>query len=168
MEHIQCRPELRTFSSLGGGPDGGPPPILLLPLHWDKSIVSALTVILGWVCLSAVRRSGLCPLRQTRLSWKEGFFFLSFFLQPVSGIVLSFPRHYRRTSRPPWGSVSLIDEAEENEIRDAPYGHDVHHMAGAMGANWGSNLERSIKAKQQAAKIDTSNPDDEDDEITMG
>ena len=30
--------------------------------------------------------------------------------------------------------TSWMDEAEENEIRNNPYGHDVHHMAGAMGA----------------------------------
>lgn len=64
--------------------------------------------------------------------------------------------------------TSWVDEAEETEVRNAPYGHDVHQMAGAMGQHWGSNLERSIKARQQASRIDTSNPDDEDDEITMG
>ena len=65
--------------------------------------------------------------------------------------------------------TSWIDEAEENEIRNAPYGYDAHHMAGAMGAHWGSNVERTIKARAQAAKVDPSNPnDEEEDEITMG
>ena len=40
-------------------------------------------------------------------------------------------------------------------------------MASAMGKHWGSNVERSIKAKAQAEKVNTSNPDDEDDDITM-
>ena len=62
---------------------------------------------------------------------------------------------------------SWIEEAEESEIRNAPYGHDVHSMASAMGAHWGSNVDRTIKAKEQAKKVDTSKPEDEDDEITM-
>ena len=41
-------------------------------------------------------------------------------------------------------------------------------MASAMGKHWGSNIDRAAKAKAQAAKVNTSNPDDEDDEITMG
>lgn len=53
------------------------------------------------------------------------------------------------------------------QIRNSPYGHDARSMASAMGKNWGSNVDRSIKAKAQAQKVDTSNPDDEDDEITM-
>jgi len=62
--------------------------------------------------------------------------------------------------------TSWMDEAEENEIRNNPYGHDVHHMASAMGQNWGSNIERTIKARKQAAAIDTSNPEDpEDDDL---
>ena len=62
--------------------------------------------------------------------------------------------------------TSWIDEAEEAEIRANPYGHDAHHMAGAMGAHWGSNVERTIKAKTQAAKVNTSKPDDPEDDIT--
>ena len=53
------------------------------------------------------------------------------------------------------------------QIRNNPYGHDVRSMASAMGKHWGSNVDRSIKAKEQAQKVDTSNPDDEEDEITM-
>ena len=54
------------------------------------------------------------------------------------------------------------------QIRNAPYGHDARSMASAMGKNWGSNVERSIKAREQAQKVNTSSadPDDEDD-ITM-
>jgi hypothetical protein len=62
--------------------------------------------------------------------------------------------------------TSWIDEAEENEIRNAPYGHDTRHMAAAMGGHWGSNVDRSIKAKAQAAAVNTSKPDDPDDDIT--
>ena len=62
--------------------------------------------------------------------------------------------------------TSWIDEAEENEIRNNPYGHDTYHMVGAMGAHWGSNVERSIKAKQQAAAVNTSKADDEEEDIT--
>ena len=32
--------------------------------------------------------------------------------------------------------TSWIDEAEENEIRNNPYGHNPEAMAGAMGGNW--------------------------------
>jgi hypothetical protein len=53
------------------------------------------------------------------------------------------------------------------QIRNNPYGHDVKHMASAMGAHWGSNLDRSIKAKKQAQAVNTSNADDPEDEITM-
>ena len=54
------------------------------------------------------------------------------------------------------------------QIRNNPYGHDVRQMAAAMGANWGSNVERSIKAKAQGAKVNTSSNDPEDeDDITM-
>eukprot|EP00325_Prymnesiales_sp_UTEX-LB-985_P007360 CAMPEP_0174705386 /NCGR_PEP_ID=MMETSP1094-20130205/8634_1 /TAXON_ID=156173 /ORGANISM="Chrysochromulina brevifilum, Strain UTEX LB 985" /LENGTH=190 /DNA_ID=CAMNT_0015903545 /DNA_START=63 /DNA_END=635 /DNA_ORIENTATION=- len=63
--------------------------------------------------------------------------------------------------------TSWIDEAEENEIRNNPYGHDVHTMAGAMGQHWGSNVERNIKAKKQAAAVDTSKNDDTEDDIAM-
>jgi len=63
--------------------------------------------------------------------------------------------------------TSWMDEAEENEIRNNPYGHDVHHMAGAMGEHWGSNVERSMKAKKQAAAVDTSKGDDPEDDIAM-
>ena len=52
-------------------------------------------------------------------------------------------------------------------MRNAPYGHDVRQMASAMGAHWGSNVDRTMKAKQQAQKVNTSAPDDEDDDITM-
>ena len=62
--------------------------------------------------------------------------------------------------------TSWIDEAEETEIRNNPYGHDTHHMIGAMGANWGSNVDRKIKATAQAAKLNTSRPDDPDEDIT--
>ena len=62
--------------------------------------------------------------------------------------------------------TSWIDEAEEAEVRNAPYGHDARHMAAAMGGHWGSNVDRAAKAKQQAAKVNTSKPDDPDDEIT--
>ena len=40
-------------------------------------------------------------------------------------------------------------------------------MASAMGAHWGSSVDRTMKAKQQAQKVNTSAPDDEDDDITM-
>jgi len=53
------------------------------------------------------------------------------------------------------------------QIRNNPYGHDARSMAQAMGKHWGSNVDRTIKAKEQAAKVDTSNPDDDDDDITM-
>ena len=53
------------------------------------------------------------------------------------------------------------------QVRNAPYGHDVRQMASAMGAHWGSNVDRTMKAKQQAQKVNTSAPDDEDDDITM-
>ena len=62
--------------------------------------------------------------------------------------------------------TSWIDEAEETEIRNNPYGHDTHHMIGAMGANWGSNVDRKMKAMAQAAKLNTSRPDDPDEDIT--
>ncbi len=64
--------------------------------------------------------------------------------------------------------TSWIDEEEENEILSAPYGHDTHHMVGAMGGSWGSNVDRSIKAKEQAARVDTYDPDEPEEEITMG
>jgi hypothetical protein len=51
--------------------------------------------------------------------------------------------------------------------RNNPYGHDARQMASAMGGNWGSNVDRSIRAKAQGAKVNTSNPDDDDDDITM-
>ena len=63
--------------------------------------------------------------------------------------------------------TSWIDEAEESEIRNAPYGHDARTMASAMGKHWGSNVDRTIKAKAQAQKVNTSRPEDEDDDITM-
>ena len=53
------------------------------------------------------------------------------------------------------------------QIRNNPYGHDVRAMSSAMGGNWGSNVERSIKAKAQAQKVNTSTADEEDDDITM-
>lgn len=51
-----------------------------------------------------------------------------------------------------------------SQMRNNPYGHDAKHMASAMGANWGSNLDRTVKAKEQAKKADTSKPDDDDGE----
>lgn len=43
--------------------------------------------------------------------------------------------------------------------------HPAEHVA-AAGQNWGSNIERTIKARKQAAAIDTSNPEDpEDDDL---
>ena len=53
-------------------------------------------------------------------------------------------------------------------MRNNPYGHDAKHMASAMGAHWGSNIDRTIKAKQQAQAVDTYTADDpEDDEFSM-
>ena len=49
-------------------------------------------------------------------------------------------------------------------MRNHPYGHDMKHMAAAMGSNWGSNVDRTVKAKAQARKIDTSKPEDDEDE----
>lgn len=69
---------------------------------------------------------------------------------------------------PDWGS--WIDEAEEIEARNNPYGHDTNHMAAAMGALWGSNVDRAAKAREQAQKVNTSSGDggeEEEDEITM-
>jgi hypothetical protein len=42
-------------------------------------------------------------------------------------------------------------------------------MFSAMGSNWGSNVERTTKARHQAAKVDTSGVAGEldDDEFTM-
>ena len=53
------------------------------------------------------------------------------------------------------------------QIRNNPYGHDARQMASAMGGHWGSNVDRAVKAKQQAQKVNTSKADDEDDDITM-
>lgn len=65
--------------------------------------------------------------------------------------------------------TSWIDEAEENELRNNPYGHDSHAMLGAMGGHWGSNVDRTIRARKQAQAVNTSSQDPEDeDEITMG
>jgi len=64
-----------------------------------------------------------------------------------------------------WGS--WMDEEEEAEIRANPYGHDVQSLAGAMGRGWGSNTAMTLEAQKQAAAVDTSNPDDPEDEITM-
>jgi len=60
-----------------------------------------------------------------------------------------------------------VDEAEEEEARRAPLGHDVSHMRGAMGGSFGSNIERDLAAKKQAQRLDTSKEDDEDEEITL-
>ena len=49
------------------------------------------------------------------------------------------------------------------QMRNNPYGHDAKHMASAMGAHWGSNIDRAAKAKQQAKKVDTSTADDDPD-----
>ena len=49
------------------------------------------------------------------------------------------------------------------QMRNNPYGHDAKHMASAMGAHWGSNIDRAAKAKVQAKKVDTSTPDDDPD-----
>ena len=62
--------------------------------------------------------------------------------------------------------TSWIDEAEENEIRQNPYGHDPMAFVGAMGDHWGSNVDRTMKAKKQAAAVNTSKPDDPEDDIT--
>lgn len=62
--------------------------------------------------------------------------------------------------------TSWIDEAEESEIRANPYGHDAHHMVGAMGAHWGSNVDRTIKARAQASKVNTWSAEDGEDDIT--
>lgn len=99
----------------------------------------------------------------------------------VSGRVLKMELAKAEYGRPHWDRLTVgdklpnvlidwtswIDEAEEAEIRNSPYGHDVRSMAGAMGANWGSNVDRSTRAKKQAEKVNTSKPDDEDDDITM-
>ena len=73
---------------------------------------------------------------------------------------------------PDW--ASWIDEEEEAAQRANPYGHDTNHMAAAMGALWGSNVDRAAKARQQAQKVNTSDAaaagsydDDDDDEINM-
>lgn len=62
-----------------------------------------------------------------------------------------------------------MDEEEENAVRHTPLGHDVFQMKGAMGARFGSNLERDLAARRQAQALDTSKgcEDDEDDEITL-
>ena len=63
-----------------------------------------------------------------------------------------------------------IDEDEETELMANPYGHAPESMAAAMGNNWGSNVDRNLKAREQGAKVDTS-PDqtaDTEDAITMG
>ena len=60
-----------------------------------------------------------------------------------------------------------VDEAEEEEARRAPLGHDVAHMRGAMGGSFGSNIERDLAAQKQAQRLDTSKEDDEDEEITL-
>ena len=60
-----------------------------------------------------------------------------------------------------------VDEAEEEEARRAPLGHDVSHMRGAMGGSFGSNIERDLAAQKQAQRLDTSKEDDEDEEITL-
>jgi len=65
--------------------------------------------------------------------------------------------------------TSWIDETEENELRNNPYGHDAHAMLGAMGGNWGSNVDRTARARKQAQAVNTSSHDpDDEDEITMG
>ncbi|KAL1520362.1 hypothetical protein AB1Y20_021951 [Prymnesium parvum] len=64
-----------------------------------------------------------------------------------------------------WGS--WIDEEEEAEIRANPYGHDVKSLAGAMGRGWGSNTAATLDARRQAAAVNTSNPDDSEDDICM-
>jgi hypothetical protein len=48
-------------------------------------------------------------------------------------------------------------------MRNNPYGHDAKHMASAMGGHWGSNVDRKAKAKEQAKKVDTSKPEDDED-----
>eukprot|EP00966_Prymnesium_polylepis_P307381 7103345-Prymnesium_polylepis.1 len=57
--------------------------------------------------------------------------------------------------------------ARASQIRANPYGHDVKSLAGAMGRGWGSNTEMTMDARRQAAAVDTSNPDDPEDDICM-
>ena len=60
-----------------------------------------------------------------------------------------------------------VDEAEDEEARRAPLGHDVSRMRGAMGGRFGSNIDRDLAAQKQAQRLDTSKEDDEDDEISL-
>jgi hypothetical protein len=71
---------------------------------------------------------------------------------------------------PTRAAAQFIDEDEEAELKANPHGHDMFKMRGAMGKEWGSNVTRSVAARQQAAKIDTSKgqPEEDEDEFTMG
>jgi len=58
-----------------------------------------------------------------------------------------------------------VDEDEEREANLYPHGYDIYKMRGAMGKEWGSNVAREIAAQKQIAALNTSNPDDEEEEI---
>jgi hypothetical protein len=58
-----------------------------------------------------------------------------------------------------------VDEEEEREAKLYPHGYDIYKMRGAMGKDWGSNVARELAAQKQIRAINTSKPDDEDEEI---
>merc|ERR1712196_187533 len=62
---------------------------------------------------------------------------------------------------------NYMSEEEENEIRTNPFGHDVYHMRAAMGKGWNTSLNSHMAARQQAAAVDTYNPDEEEEDITL-
>lgn len=58
-----------------------------------------------------------------------------------------------------------VDEEDEREAKLYPHGYDIYKMRGAMGKDWGSNLARELAAEKQIRAINTSKPEDEDEEI---
>ena len=58
-----------------------------------------------------------------------------------------------------------MDEDEEREAKLYPNGYDIYKMRGAMGKDWGSNISQELAAQRQLQAINTSQPDDEDEEI---
>ena len=46
------------------------------------------------------------------------------------------------------------------------HGYDTYKMRGAMGKDWGSNVAHELAAQKQLAAINTSRPDEEDEEIS--
>jgi len=59
-----------------------------------------------------------------------------------------------------------VDEEEEREAKLYPHGYDTYKMRGAMGKDWGSNVAHELAAQKQLAAINTSRPDEEDEEIS--